>query len=351
MDVVQLGPYPPPYGGVQANIVAIREHLRRCGIDSGVVNLTRHRATSGNGVFYPHTAGETAALLWRLPAKILHLHIGGHVPLRVAALGMFCGLLPGRKSVLTFHSGGYPSSEEGRNAKPGSFRGFAFRRFDRIIVVNDQLADVFRRYGVKPDRIRLIYPHAVDLDEMSPTLAEPLGSFFASHDPVLLSVGLLEPEYDLGLQIDILERVRARFPRAGLAMIGSGSLEGQLRAHIASKPYREHILLTGDVAHPQTLRAINDTSVLLRTTLYDGDAVSVREALFLGTPVIGTDNGMRPRGVHLIPKQDADALDEAIATVLSQDRKQGAQQALSGRENLDAVLELYRELAPVGATR
>lgn len=351
MQVVQLGPYPPPYGGVQANIVAIREHLKRKGIASGVVNLTRHRSTDGNGVFYPHTAWQTAKLLWQLPTKILHVHIGGNVPLRVAALGLFCGLLPGRRTVLTFHSGGYPSSEEGRNASPRSFRGVAFRRFDRIIVVNDQLAHVFRRYGVKPDRIRLIYPHAVDLDEMAAALSEPLASFYATHNPVLLSVGLLEPEYDLPLQIDTLERVRRTHANAGLVMIGSGSLEASLRGHIATKPYREHVLLTGDVAHPQTLRAIQDADVLLRTTLYDGDAVSVREALFLGTPVIATDNGMRPPGPRLIPVQDAAALEAAIDGVIADRPISGARSELSGRENLDAVFELYRELAPLAPDR
>ena len=48
-----------------------------------------------------------------------------------------------------------------------------------------------------------------------------------------------------------------------------------------------------------------DCTILLRTTLYDGDAVSVREALWIGTPVIASDNGMRPEGVRLVPKEDA----------------------------------------------
>jgi glycogen(starch) synthase len=351
MQVVQLGPYPPPYGGVQANLVAIREHLRRKGIESGVVNLTRHRREPRDGVFFPRTALETASLLLRLQARILHLHIGGSVSGRLAALGLFCGLLPGRRTVLTFHSGGYPSSEEGRKANPGSFRGFAFRHFDRIIVVNDQLANVFHRYGVKPERIRLIPPYSIDRNEMASSLAEPLGSFYRTHDKVLLSVGQLEPEYDLGLQIDILERVRQHFPRAGLVIIGSGSLEQKLRERMASKLYREHILLTGDVAHAQALRAIQDADILLRTTIYDGDSVSVREALLLGTPVIATDNGMRPAGPRLIPLRNADALYAAIAEILGRKREGTAQSELSGRENLEAVFELYRELAPIGPDR
>ena len=43
MQVIQLGPFPPPYGGVQANLMAIRDYLRSQGIRSGVINLTRYR--------------------------------------------------------------------------------------------------------------------------------------------------------------------------------------------------------------------------------------------------------------------------------------------------------------------
>ena len=76
--------------------------------------------------------------------------------------------------------------------------------------------------------------------------------------------------------------------------------------------YAEHVLLCGDVPHAITMTAISRAELMLRTTLYDGDAVSVREALHLGTPVIASDNGMRPAGVHLIPKSDLQALLRAI---------------------------------------
>ena len=68
--------------------------------------------------------------------------------------------------------------------------------------------------------------------------------------------------------------------------------------------------------HAVTLRATLESDVVLRTTLYDGDSVSVREALYIGTPVIATDNGMRPEGVHLIPPSDAGRLRDAVCDVL-----------------------------------
>ena len=168
--------------------------------------------------------------------------------------------------------------------------------------------------------------------------------FFRQHDPVLLSVGLLEPEYDLPLQISAIGRVRESFPDAGLLMIGSGSLEKDLRSLIAAQPCASHILLAGDVPHSATMQAISRATLMLRTTLYDGDAVSVREALHFGTPVIATDNGMRPPGLHLFPKSDLSALLQVLARELGRERPAAKAPVGVDESNLRDVLDFYREL-------
>jgi glycosyltransferase involved in cell wall biosynthesis len=116
-----------------------------------------------------------------------------------------------------------------------------------------------------------------------------------------------------------------------------------LRARIASKPYRDHVLLYGDMPHAVTLRATLDSDLLLRTTRYDGDSVSVREALYLGTPVIATDNGMRPEGVHLIPPSNPGAVRDAVCDLLSRYRARQSP-AGGGQENIRAVAQFYEEL-------
>jgi glycosyltransferase involved in cell wall biosynthesis len=345
MTVLQMGPLPPPHGGVQSNLIAIRSFLQKNGIRSGLMSLTRHQDARGEEIYHPRGAFQVAWLLLRLPYSILHLHVGGEFTPRLLFLALFLSFLPGRKSVLSFHSGGYPSSPHGRAARPGTFRGFVLRRFDRVIAVNEQIADVMRRYGVRPDLLRCISPAALDPAEIAPALPPLLAQFFLAHHPVLLSVGLLEPEYDLPIQIQVIGEVLREFPDCGFVIIGSGSLEADLRAAIRAQPWADRILLAGDVAHDQTLAAILRAEVLLRTTLYDGDALSVREALQLGTPVIATDNGMRPRGVRLIPIGDSAALVAAIRQALSSPVSRAAV-IESGRENLQAVLDLYAELVP-----
>ena len=346
MKVLQLGPYPPPNGGVQTHIADLVDFLRQRGVTCDVMNLNRFRRASANGIFYPSNSVEVLAHLLSHRYDVIHLHIGGRIFLRQLGLAIACSALPKTHSVLTFHSGGYPSSEEGHSAHPRTLRAFALRRFDRIIAVNAEIATFFERLGVRPDRIRLISPHSPPSVISGSELPATLEEFLRGHQPLLITVGLLEPEYDLALQIEAMKRVREKWPNAGLLIAGSGSLHETMRQQIDSQPYGQHILLYGDLPHAATLQAIKRADLMLRTTWYDGDALSVREALHFGLPVIATDNGMRPKGVRLIPARDINALLGAISEALQFPRTaEGQPTPLTvDQSNLRAVFDLYREL-------
>src|ERR1039458_6531146 len=165
MRVLQIGPYPPPHGGVQTNLVDIRNYLRKQGCSCEAINITRHRRADADGVYYPSNALELARLLLRLRYDVVHLHIGGHLSGRLLALSLVCCLMPGSKAVLSFHSGGYPSSPAGKTAGPRTLRGWVMRRFDGVIAVNREIADLFGRFGVSAARVRLIPPHSVSPPE------------------------------------------------------------------------------------------------------------------------------------------------------------------------------------------
>lgn len=346
MRVLQLGPYPPPNGGVQTNLVAIRQLLERRGHHCSVIAITRTSQTAGvPDTYKPNTAFELLKLLFGLKYDLLHFHLGGTVPLRVALMMLACTLVPFRKSVLTIHSGGFPSSSEGKKAGFWTVHGFVFRRFNCIIGVNEDILQTMRKFGVKNRNLKLVLPFVLSNPPDAP-LSDEIDKFVKNHSPLLLSVGLLEKHYAKDLQIDAMEQILQKFPNAGLLQIGSGSEEGFLHRCIRSKSYAEHILLTGDVPHETTLQLIEKADVLLRTTFYDGDAVSVREALFLGTPVIATDNKMRPAGVHLIP---APPEIEPLCTAIEEQVKLGKlthQENVNGWEHIEAILDIYQKLCP-----
>ena len=346
MKILQLGPYPPPHGGVQTHVVALVDFLRQRGIPCDVVNLTRFRRPSENGIYYPPNAFAVAGHLLSHRYDIIHLHIGGRIWPQQLALALACFALPGTRCVFTFHSGGYPSSAEGRSANARTLRAFVLRRFDGLIAVNEEIAQFFRTLGVDGRRIHVISPylgfgtHALGQGSLPVQVSE----FMAAHDPVLISVGGLEPEYDVSLQMKALGIIRTRHPKAGLLVAGSGSLDQAVRKECSQLPYAENILVYGDLAHGAALQAMQSSDISLRTTWYDVDAISVREALQLGVPVIATDNGLRPAGTHLIPARDLDALVATVEEILNHPPPRTPVASQSDR-NLEEVLTVYKQLA------
>lgn len=342
--VLLIGPYSPPRGGVQAHVSALREFLVRRGVGCEVIDMSPNRRTDGAGVYGPPSGLGVARLLSTLRYDVAHLHVGGRLHTRLAAMALLAGLAPGRRAVLTFHSGGYPSSPEGRSARPRSLRGFALRRLDRVVAVNEEIAAWFRQVGVEEERIRLISPYALPAGPPAAEPPEPLRSFLEGHSPVLVSVGGLEREYDPVLQLEALARLREKFPRAGLVLVGAGSLREELRRRADEGPCGEHVLLCGDVGREVALGVIAASDLMLRTTLYDGDSIAVREAVHFGVPVVATDRAPRPEGVCVVPAQDLARLCEAAERCLSQGARR-APAGAAGEENLEAVLSLYEELA------
>src|SRR5207245_7632977 len=97
--------------------------LLRRQMPSTVINLTRYRRPDTDHVRYPKHSLQVVRLLLRLRYDIAHLHIGGTLATRLLGLGLLCSLRPGCKTVLTFHSGGYPSSPAGKAAHARTFSG------------------------------------------------------------------------------------------------------------------------------------------------------------------------------------------------------------------------------------
>jgi glycosyltransferase involved in cell wall biosynthesis len=225
-------------------------------------------------------------------------------------------------------------------------RGLVFRRFDRIIAVNEQLRAMFvEKFGVRPERVRVILPHVLPGEPPKAGLPEKIESFLAAHESVLLSMGWLEPEYDFALQIRALGAVRRHFPGVGLLILGEGRLGPELRAQAGASGYSGDILLAGDLPHQTALAVMSRCRMFLRTTWYDGDSISVREALHYGIPVIASDNGMRPQGVTLIQGRSEQALVDAIGNVLAAGAPvERSADRLADDSHIRAVHELYREL-------
>ena len=343
MHILQLGPYPPPEGGISRNMLTIREELLKNGHQCSIIATAKSsNLTPEPNVYHPRTPAALLKLLRDLKYDVLHVHIGGTLPFRIFTFLAICAFFGRGKSVLTFHSGGY-AVEKVKTASRFSSAGLVFRMFRKIIAVNPLMIEMFEKFGVGKRKLQLIYPFVLQNPDKIVELPQKLKDFAEKHKPFLLAVCLLEDTYDLFMQIDAMEKVLEKYPNAGLMIVGSGDLEAELKKAIAEKPYAVQIFLTGDVEHRITLHLINKADILLRTTKFDGDAISVREALFLETPVIVTDNGMRPAGVNLIPIQDERSLVEKILEIAGTELPVKTEKPVD-KSNVKAVVEIYNEI-------
>ena len=262
MYIVQLGPVPPPEGGVSRNMLAIRDELNNLGHKCTLVATTSGQKTSQPNLHRPNSPLALIGLLRTLKPDVVHLHVGGEISNRVLSLALAVSVVASGKCVLTVHSGAFPLSDKAKNAKRSSIAGMIFRRFARIIAVNVPIADVFRRYGVEEDRIKVILPYALQRPDKKVKLRAELADLSRSKKPLLLSVGGLELDYDPLFQIAAMPKVLATYPNACLLLVGGGSMQGEIEAAIAEFGLEGSVVLAGDVPHAETLLLIDHADVI-----------------------------------------------------------------------------------------
>lgn len=339
MHVVQLGPVPPPEGGVSRNMLAIRDELVANGHRCTLIATTRG-GSDEDGIFRPRTPAALIRLLATLDFDILHLHVGGDVTTRVLGLALAASQFARGRSVLTLHSGAFPLSETAKNAKRLSLAGTVFRSFSRLVAVNGAIAGVFRRFGVNDDNIDVIVPYTPKRPDPDVQLDAKFADLAGVASPFLLSVGGLEADYEPLFLIESLPAILASRPHARLLIVGDGTLRTSAEAKIQELDLADKVMLGGNVPHEQVLHLIERADVLIRATLFDGDAISVREALHLGTPVVATDNGMRPDGVQLLSEHTAAELSVAFEAALNSKVTNPAELS----DGTEKVLKIYEEL-------
>jgi len=118
------------------------------------------------------------------------------------------------------------------------------------------------------------------------------------------------------------------------------------RPLIAAHNLGQHATCVGEIPHERCLGLLQEADAVVRSTFADGDAITVREALDLGVPVVASDTDFRPAGVVLFRKGDAADLLEKLTEVLGGPRDRlgrPADASQPGRE----LWGIYREVGSI----
>lgn len=194
----------------------------------------------------------------------------------------------------------------------------ALRRFDKVIVVSDAVADVLRRWGVAAEKVALI-PNGVDLDRFRS--AEPkLRNETGVNRPLVGFVGRLVPEKGGALLMRAAQQVLAVYPNATFVLVGEGPAHQEWKAIAGELGLGKQVVFAGVRDDMSEVYASFDMVVL--PSLIEALPMCLLEAMAAGKPVIATRVGAVPRLVVdaqtglLLEPGDLNALATAIIRLL-----------------------------------
>jgi len=302
-----VGALPPPSGGVATHCRELQRALAAAGVAADLVDPRRVGPDGRDG--RPRLLARLA--LAHLRRELVHVHTNGHNrgSWTLAALCAAGHLGP---SLLTLHSGLAPDYIR---AHARLCRHVA-ARYDRVVAVNAEIAAALSDAGLDPARI--VVAAAFTPASLSFRLAPPgLAQIRRAH-PLLIAAALAPgPEYGAAVLLDAFALVRARRPDAGLVVYGPGTRAPALAAAARARGVGGYVHHLGELERHRALAVVAAADLFVRPTLADGDAISVREAIALGRPVVASAVGARPPEAALFPAGDAAACAEQIFQTVS----------------------------------
>ncbi len=323
--ILEIGPYPPPFSGWSVRIKYIRDAFREAGDLCEVLNLGKNRQIKSPE--YIDVQGVIhyikSLFVMRLKGYYFHIHVNAQSvkgPI-LSLMAHFISLLTFRRAALTFHGGlqqlYFPSQNGGKMYVPIWLNFF----LAKMIVCNDET--------IKQEIVQ--YGPLVNAKKMHPipafskqylryeTLALPdeIEAFLQKKKFLIVSYIVLRNGFYIETLLDFLREMSQDI---GVVLTGIGEIEdgeiSVLYQKLRDFETSSCILLAKSLNHNEFLSLLARADIYLRTPTSDGVASSVLEALSVGTQVVASENGKRPKGVVTYVATDANDMRDKISHVL-----------------------------------
>lgn len=339
MKVLLVGSYPPPIGGNTVHIKRLKEYLTDQGLDVTVIDyLTNDGSEKGEGVMtLPAGLLPKVFLFLQLIMNterrtIVHFH--------VSAMGRFKKLAPilsvifwRQRRLLTIHSGSF--IKETGHGWLKLYMRFLVRLFHAIISVNEDQRAFLIQLGF-PARSIFVIPAYLPQKPDSSLVPQEVKALRACRKLVITS-GYLTPTYDYETLIDCIAHLPSDY---GFIFAFYAVYDPTYETRIYQRLFNfKNVLVLRDQTPDVFLSILNMCDIYVRTTLTDGDAVAVREAIHCGKQVFATDSIARPLGCSTFPTGDSKALLRLFNTPA-----EGQTSAEVPQHNGAKILEIYRQL-------
>lgn len=330
VDILIVGPTPPPKGGVSIHIQRLANHLAGSSISFHILDESRVEKH-----FIPNLRkiGPLAYLGTMRRAHLIHIHSSNNY---VRLIHTLVARFFGAKVLQTVHS-----------LQGGRMSRFCLRIAAALSNANIGVSERVCA-GISPDAKAI--PAFISPDASEEIVPEDIQAWCAAAQKAgkkIIALNAFRPEildgrdlYGIDMFIDAFARGELRKSFAFIACISTNydcedyyeKLVSRLDALAPGDDFR---IVLGQSNFPGILRLCD---VFVRPTTTDGDALSVREALWYGVPAIASDAAKRPEGTIIFRTHDLDDMCRCVAACV------GATRSVPSRTDFGAeVVKMYRQ--------
>lgn len=309
-----IGPFPPPLGGVSVFLYRRRRQLTERG--EPVVVLDFGKLGRWQRVV------ALARMLIDPRRRAFDLNERNFAVMAMLTLRPF-------PCTVTFRDHAYRELDGVRGRRRLVFTAF-LSRADRVVLVNEALHAYYVSHGFPLPSVTVVEPAFLPppLDEEASICAtySPETLHFAHARRPLLVAGAYRINFHEGVDlygfdlcIALVDEIRKQHPGVGLLLAlaedANPAYLAKLQGEISRRGLDAHIhFMTGQ---RELWPLLKKATVLLRPTNTDGDAISIREALYFGRPVVASDVVTRPEGTVVFKNRDLASFVAATHRVLA----------------------------------
>ena len=282
--------------------------------------------------------------------KIVHLYNPNWLSrLMLAIIACF---RPG-KYILSIHGRSIAEALDCANPIRSVLTRWLLRQMDIVIACNPEIEQrCLQDVGLAPRKVRMIPAFIPPDTDFSTPPPDYVQSFMKEHSPLIFAVGWIGQKYQgcdvygLDMLVELIDRLRISYPNIGMAFSVNGGDQEDVSSAIKVCYDRvgEHMLLIAEELSDLTT-IVQGCDIFVRPTNTDGDAVSIREALHLGIPVVASDAVPRPEPCIVFKSRDMDGFEEKVRiAILNLQSLKEVLRAYEMPDNALQIIELYKHL-------